>query len=588
MKDLIKAYTTFSPKLYNILVVLAGTPILALLGLYVGFVSESLMITMIILLCALILVDVYGDFFVFQGIFSKQYEFGILRNSVKGEKIIKLALVGDMIKRLLMYFVVLFCASIPYRGYMIENGLAANGLEQILLILDMAILGYFAITSGFMITRMVYNFYDGLLAMIFSSLISGTLITFGVMAMFSEGFNVYIWFITLVILALGISFIMIERTLKKFRLSFGDKEMGRFGDDSKKKMWIFIAVAFGIDYLMIPAMYFGLQKGLDLSTFVAAMMMYPACGVALGKLFSYNEGKLPVAAYVTVIVATVLGIICSIMSITMPQALPETAGGMDLWFFIYNFVLIIGSVLLIVFASSCGKEKKENGGLKFSKPGLSILLIFVYIVLFFGRALILNIIGGIAEGDIMEGLEGFAGYFTNPNALPIVGSILLNVPLTIIMFFGEEYGWRYYLQPIMQKKFGITAGTLLLGVVWAVWHIGADFMYYTTESGPQMLVTQCITCISLAIFLGYVYLKTKNIWAVAIMHLLNNNLVMFLAGDASIDVLQGNEVQWSYIPFMAIGAIVWWAWIFTPTMLGKKVKLEENVAAQNPSASEEA
>jgi len=39
---------------------------------------------------------------------------------------------------------------------------------------------------------------------------------------------------------------------------------------------------------------------------------------------------------------------------------------------------------------------------------------------------------------------------------------------------------------------------------------------------------------------------------------------------------------------MAIGAIVWWAWIFTPTMLGKKVKLEENVAAQNPSASEEA
>jgi len=109
MKDLIKAYTTFSPKLYNILVVLAGTPILALLGLYVGFVSESLMITMIILLCALILVDVYGDFFVFQGIFSKQYEFGILRNSVKGEKILKLALVGDMIKRLLMYFVVLFC-----------------------------------------------------------------------------------------------------------------------------------------------------------------------------------------------------------------------------------------------------------------------------------------------------------------------------------------------------------------------------------------------------------------------------------------------------------------------------------------------
>ena len=58
---------------------------------------------------------------------------------------------------------------------------------------------------------------------------------------------------------------MIERVLNKFRLSFGDKEMGRFGDDSKKKMWIFLAVAFGIDFLMMPLMYYGMKQGADLT-----------------------------------------------------------------------------------------------------------------------------------------------------------------------------------------------------------------------------------------------------------------------------------------------------------------------------------
>ncbi|MDE5823371.1 MAG: CPBP family intramembrane metalloprotease [Lachnospiraceae bacterium] len=38
-------------------------------------------------------------------------------------------------------------------------------------------------------------------------------------------------------------------------------------------------------------------------------------------------------------------------------------------------------------------------------------------------------------------------------------------------FLGEEYGWRYYLQPLMQKRFGIRGGVLVLGVVWGIWHL---------------------------------------------------------------------------------------------------------------------
>ena len=37
--------------------------------------------------------------------------------------------------------------------------------------------------------------------------------------------------------------------------------------------------------------------------------------------------------------------------------------------------------------------------------------------------------------------------------------------------FGEEYGWRSYFQPLLQKKFGIVKGVLLFGVLWELWHL---------------------------------------------------------------------------------------------------------------------
>ena len=577
MEKLIGSYKAFTPEKYNIFYVLIGTAVMSLFGYFLGSTVPN-PVSMIVVMVGIIMVDMFFDYFVFQGVFHKNYVIGILKNSVKGEEVLKLAALGDQLKRLLQYLIIIGVSIIPYRNYFHENGIVTSDLQIVEIALALVLVTYFAITLSFMLTRMNYNFYEGIFAMMITSIISSGIVMGCVFLILRADSEPAIFIILMGILSLGISFMMIERIINVFRLSFGDKKMDRFGKDDKKKMWIFIAAAFGIDYLMIPVMYYGLQKGLDLSTFVAAMMMYPACGVALGKLFSYNEGKIPKAVYVTVIITTVFGMVLSVLSVVAPYTLSLPTGDMDVWYYVLNFVIIICSILLIVFASTCGREKKENGGLRFTKPFTSIEFIFLYIVLFFGRALILNIIDGISAGDIAGGLEAFVGYFTQPKALSIAFAILMNIPFTIIIFFGEEYGWRYYLQPILHKKFGITAGTLILGVVWAVWHIGADFMYYSTESGPQMLVTQCVTCISLAIFMGYAYIKTKNIWVPVMMHLLNNNLVLFLAGDTSTEAMQGNVVEWSAIPWLIIGAIVFWAWIFTPTMLGKKTEKAENTA----------
>ena len=62
----------------------------------------------------------------------------------------------------------------------------------------------------------------------------------------------------------------------------------------KRRLIIFIAIAFGFDLLMCIPMWIGYKLGQDLSGFATAQMTYPACGVFLGYLlFGKKEKKIP-------------------------------------------------------------------------------------------------------------------------------------------------------------------------------------------------------------------------------------------------------------------------------------------------------
>ena len=160
-------------------------------------------------------------------------------------------------------------------------------------------------------------------------------------------------------------------------------------------------------------------------------------------------------------------------------------------------------------------------------------------------------------------------------ALSII-SLPFNYPLTIIAFFGEEYGWRFYLQPIMQKKFGMKLGVILLGIVWGLWHTPVDLFFYTEDSAPQMLVGQIITCVFLGIFFGFVYLKTNNIWICVCMHFLNNNLIPIITGSFTADVLTNQHVPWVYlIEVLILDLVIFGLFIFAKEFKKKK---EEKVS----------
>lgn len=52
----------------------------------------------------------------------------------------------------------------------------------------------------------------------------------------------------------------------------------------KKRLWIYLGIAYGVTFLMGLFMWYGRGSEMDLNVFPIAQMMYPAAGVILGYL----------------------------------------------------------------------------------------------------------------------------------------------------------------------------------------------------------------------------------------------------------------------------------------------------------------
>ncbi len=307
-------------------------------------------------------------------------------------------------------------------------------------------------------------------------------------------------------------------------------------ETSKKQLKIFFLVAYGVTYFMGLFMWYGYAHHMDVSAFPNVQMMYPACGVILAYLLTKKDDKnIPKGFFCSVLLFTFLLMLVSIFSLLMPNELIMIkATPISLWNLLSQLLIVIGSLVSLGLLVAAGSLKREAYGLKLRNVKASIFCILLFVGLYLLRTILSYTISGQFEQMIL--------LVKNPMTLP------LNFFIVFLAFFGEEYGWRYYLQPLFQKRFGVRNGIILLGIIWGLWHLPIDFFYYSPDAGLVAAVAQQITCITLGIFFAYAYGKTRNIWVPVILHFLNNNLIPIISGNHSADVLQNQQLTWKMLP----------------------------------------
>lgn len=132
--------------------------------------------------------------------------------------------------------------------------------------------------------------------------------------------------------------------------------------------------------------------------------------------------------------------------------------------------------------------------------------------------------------------------------------MIVLMPAYTLIEFGEEFGWRAYLLPKLMQHFTKTSpadtapiygqyaaaarkASLLIGVIWWLWHLPGRIMFNPEFSIVPELVSIVVLC-SLSLMLSWVTLRSGSMWPAAVGHAAHNNSLAYpmysLKGPANL------------------------------------------------------
>jgi membrane protease YdiL (CAAX protease family) len=110
----------------------------------------------------------------------------------------------------------------------------------------------------------------------------------------------------------------------------------------------------------------------------------------------------------------------------------------------------------------------------------------------------------------------------------------------VVFAVGEEFGWRGFAYPRMAERHGPVLGSLILGMVWGVWHFG---MFFTPDGPPSagLMAVRALEFALAAVVFSAVFERSGRSMAVAFAlhagaHL--DNLHRAPAGEVRLWVLR--------------------------------------------------
>lgn len=202
--------------------------------------------------------------------------------------------------------------------------------------------------------------------------------------------------------------------------------------------------------------------------------------------------------------------------------------------FILFTTAVYGPLFGVFAATLLVKNRNEQGAMmqpakkvQHTKVGRWLMFIFLYPILLFSAALLVTWIA-----------MGFDADFAWP-ALP-----LWFIPVFFLFqcFTSgvEEFGWRGYLQPLLQTRMTAEKACFRVGLLWSIWHFPVIvYMNYQNGAVVVLLTLFGFTMLTIpqAYVIGWLYNSTRNVWLCVILHAWANTVSAYLLAASPVPLL---------------------------------------------------
>ena len=206
-------------------------------------------------------------------------------------------------------------------------------------------------------------------------------------------------------------------------------------------------------------------------------------------------------------------------------------------YFIFSYAITWGGIMLVIASNGFGREIGMGAFAlmflaMFAGPSLTGLAL-TYIL--GGRKGIQELFSRMKRWRVGLGWIAIAVftipvlmsstlYFLSVTVSPVFkpGWMIPGFIAGLVAGFFEEIGWTGFALPRLQKKYGGLAAGILLGLLWAFWHMLADYfgnIHVMKEAWfPHFLIYWVVSLTAYRFLMTWVYQNTGSLLVAQLMH----------------------------------------------------------------------
>jgi membrane protease YdiL (CAAX protease family) len=189
---------------------------------------------------------------------------------------------------------------------------------------------------------------------------------------------------------------------------------------------------------------------------------------------------------------------------------------------------------------------------------------------------------GVPDFTLLRAAKSLLPPGVTPRHVPnvwVLPLVLLFVSIFVApVSFGEEFGWRSYLQLRLFPQRPVLSA-VVTGLIWSFWHFPVLVRGYAFPKNPYSgLAVFSVSTILLSIIFGWLRLKTGSIWSTSLAHAATNGVggnmtLLLFSGGASL-LLVSDLGMLAWIPLGIFSAWI----VFTGQLKPAATPQQSNVA----------